>query len=46
MIAGSGVGKVVVSSELIQRVATRRGGRAVLAFLDHPTYGKGRAGGR
>ncbi len=39
MIAGSGVGKVVVSNELIQRVATRRGGCAVMAFLDHPTYG-------
>jgi F-type H+-transporting ATPase subunit beta len=39
MIAGSGVGKVVVSNELIQRVATRHGGRAVMAFLDHPTYG-------
>lgn len=39
MIAGSGVGKVVVSNELIQRVATRRDGRAVMAFLDHPTYG-------
>src|SRR5512138_2901628 len=32
MIAGSGVGKVVVSTELIQRVATRRGGCAVIAF--------------
>jgi F-type H+-transporting ATPase subunit beta len=39
MIAGSGVGKVVLSSELIQRVATRRGGCAVMAFLNHPTYG-------
>jgi F-type H+-transporting ATPase subunit beta len=39
MIAGSGVGRVVVSTELIQRVATRRGGCAVMAFLDHPTYG-------
>jgi F-type H+/Na+-transporting ATPase subunit beta len=40
LIAGSGVGKVVASSELIQRVAARRGGCAVIAFLDHPTYGK------
>jgi F-type H+-transporting ATPase subunit beta len=46
MIAGSGVGKVVVSNELIRRVATRRnpgagraGGCVVMAFLDHPTYG-------
>jgi F-type H+-transporting ATPase subunit beta len=39
MIAGSGVGKVVVSNELIRRVATRRGGCAVMALLDHPTYG-------
>jgi F-type H+-transporting ATPase subunit beta len=46
MIAGSGVGKVVVSNELIRRVAKRRnpdggreGGCAVMAFLDHPTYG-------
>jgi F-type H+-transporting ATPase subunit beta len=39
LIAGSGVGKVVVSTELIQRIATRRGGCAVMAFLDHPTYG-------
>jgi F-type H+/Na+-transporting ATPase subunit beta len=39
MIAGSGVGKVVASTELIQRVATRMGGCAVMAFLDHPTYG-------
>src|SRR5436190_13650968 len=40
MIAGSGVGKVVASSELIQRVATRRNGCAVMAFLNHPTYGQ------
>jgi F-type H+/Na+-transporting ATPase subunit beta len=39
MIAGSGVGKVVASTELIQRVATRRNGCAVMAFLNHPTYG-------
>ena len=39
IMAGSGVGKIVVSIELIQRVATRQGGCAVMAFLDHPTYG-------
>jgi F-type H+/Na+-transporting ATPase subunit beta len=39
MIAGSGVGKVVASTELLQRVATGRNGCAVMAFLDHPTYG-------
>jgi F-type H+-transporting ATPase subunit beta len=39
IMAGWGVGKVVVSLELIQRVAARRGGCAVMALLDHPTYG-------
>ena len=39
IMAGSGVGKVVLSNELLQRIATRRGGCAVMAFLDHPTYG-------
>src|SRR5262249_30461516 len=39
VIAGSGAGQVVGSTELIQRVATRRSGCAVMAFLDHPTYG-------
>lgn len=39
MIAGSGVGKIVLSNELIRRIATRAGGCAVVAFLDHPTYG-------
>jgi F-type H+-transporting ATPase subunit beta len=37
--AGWGVGKIVVSMELIQRMATRHNGCAVMAFLDHPTYG-------
>jgi F-type H+-transporting ATPase subunit beta len=40
LMAGSGVGKIVVSMELLQRVATRHGGCAVMAFLDRPTYGK------
>jgi F-type H+-transporting ATPase subunit beta len=39
IMAGSGVGKIVVSIELLQRVATRQGGCAVMAFLDHSTYG-------
>jgi F-type H+/Na+-transporting ATPase subunit beta len=39
MIAGSGVGKIVVSIELLQRVVARRGGCAVLAIPDSPTYG-------
>ena len=39
IMAGSGVGKIVLSTELLQHVATRDGGRAVIAFLDHPTYG-------
>jgi F-type H+-transporting ATPase subunit beta len=37
--AGSGVGKIVVSTELLQRIATRHNGCAVMAFLDHPAYG-------
>jgi F-type H+-transporting ATPase subunit beta len=39
IMGGSGVGKIVVSIELLQRVATRQGGCAVMAFLDHSTYG-------
>jgi F-type H+/Na+-transporting ATPase subunit beta len=39
IMAGAGVGKIVVSLELLQRIATRQGGCAVMAFLDHPPYG-------
>jgi F-type H+-transporting ATPase subunit beta len=38
MTAVPGVGLIVVSSELIQRVATRRGGCAVIACLDDQPY--------
>jgi F-type H+-transporting ATPase subunit beta len=38
MTAVPGVGLIVVSSELIQRVATRRGGYAVIACLDDQVY--------
>ena len=34
LVAGAGVGKTVLVEELIQRIATRQGGRAVLASLD------------
>jgi F-type H+-transporting ATPase subunit beta len=38
MTAVPGVGLIVVSFELIQRVATRHGGRAVIACLDDQPY--------
>lgn len=40
MIAGAGVGKTVLIVELVQRVATRRGGCAVLASLDDDGFSK------
>jgi F-type H+-transporting ATPase subunit beta len=40
MISGSGVGKVVATTELIERVVTRRGGCATLVLLDDPSYGR------
>src|SRR5262245_3782965 len=38
MTAVPGVGKIVVTFELIQRMAARRAGRAVIACLDEPPY--------
>ncbi len=40
LVAGAGVGKTVLIEELIQRVATRQGGCAVLASLDDDGFTK------
>jgi F-type H+-transporting ATPase subunit beta len=40
LVAGAGVGKTVLMEELIQRVATRQGGCAVLASLDDDGFTK------
>jgi F-type H+-transporting ATPase subunit beta len=40
LVAGAGVGKTVLVEELIQRFATRQGGRAVLASLDDDGFNK------
>jgi F-type H+-transporting ATPase subunit beta len=40
LVAGAGVGKTVLMEELVQRVATRQGGCAVLASLDDDGFTK------